>query len=371
VPAAAPRLLPVALLAVALACGACDRQSEQVRSYEIPKEAVEPAAPIGPPAMAGDMDQPVPLPPAAPLVMEWEMPAGWQELENTNPLRHATLVAGSGETAVEVAISQLGGAGGGIAANINRWRGQVGLPPATSEQLAHEAVQVDAAGATGILVDLIGPAGGAGEPMRMLAAIFPAQTNTWFIKATAASPMIEAQKDGFVTLCESVRFADADAVADAAPPLPPADIAPPAAAAPPAPGAPAWGTLPAGWSQDEPPKPMSVASFTIAGEASLTVTPLGGAQDVLANVNRWRRQVGLEPVGALEDQAPEPIDVAGTPGTLVDIGGGEMRTLGVVATRGATTWFYKLTGPDELVAAQKPAFVEFVRSIRLEGGSDE
>ena len=52
----------------------------------------------------------------------------------------------------------------------------------------------------------------------------------------------------------------------------------------------------------------------------------------------------------------------------MDIAGSDRRTLGVVATQGPVTWFYKLSGPDPLVEGQRPAFEAFVRSIRFEGG---
>ncbi|NNF42915.1 MAG: hypothetical protein HKO59_16135 [Phycisphaerales bacterium] len=117
---------------------------------------------------------------------------------------------------------------------------------------------------------------------------------------------------------------------------------------------------------------MSVASFTIpdkGGVGALTITPLGPGQDLLANVNRWRRQAGLPPVATLAEADPLAIDVGGDAGTLVDITGGEQRILAVVVSQPAATWFIKLTGPDGLLGGQRPAFEEFVRSLQLDGSS--
>ena len=69
----------------------------------------------------------------------------------------------------------------------------------------------------------------------------------------------------------------------------------------------------------------------------------------------------------MTEQGSESIEVAGDPATLVDIVGPESRTLGVIATRGATTWFYKLSGPNDLVGGERAAFETFVRSIRFDG----
>jgi hypothetical protein len=118
---------------------------------------------------------------------------------------------------------------------------------------------------------------------------------------------------------------------------------------------------------------MSVASITVSGgsqEASLTITPLGGNQDLLANVNRWRRQVGLDPIASLEAEPPVPVEVDGQPAHLVDLAGPEQHTLAVLAVRDGTTWFYKLSGPDPLVAEQRAAFSEFIESLRFPGATD-
>ena len=113
---------------------------------------------------------------------------------------------------------------------------------------------------------------------------------------------------------------------------------------------------------------MSVASFTIAAgghQASLTITPLGGTQDLLGNINRWRRQVGLGPLASLDEQASSAVEVAGQPGQLVDIVGAEKRILGAISSHSGQTWFYKLAGPVSLVGDQEAAFESFIRSIRF------
>ena len=169
-----------------------------------------------------------------------------------------------------------------------------------------------------------------------------------------------------MTRGESVRYPGAAGTAAAGAGAPSAPA--------PGPVAPTWGRLPEGWSVDAAPVAMSVASFTVrdgSQEASLSITPLGGTQDLLANVNRWRRQVGLEPLAELTESPPESLEVAGRPGSLVDIAGDLRRTLGVISTRGETTWFYKLSGPDRLVAGQRAAFEAFVGSIRFEGDPSE
>jgi hypothetical protein len=40
------------------------------------------------------------------------------------------------------------------------------------------------------------------------------------------------------------------------------------------------------------------------------------------------------------------------------------RMLGVIVPRPGETWFFKLKGPDVLVAREKPAFLEFLKTVR-------
>ena len=46
--------------------------------------------------------------------------------------------------------------------NVNRWRGQLQLPPIGADALAGESVQVPLDGATATVVDLLGTSAGGG-----------------------------------------------------------------------------------------------------------------------------------------------------------------------------------------------------------------
>jgi hypothetical protein len=115
----------------------------------------------------------------------------------------------------------------------------------------------------------------------------------------------------------------------------------------------------------------------VDGDSSATATVSlfpGDGGGLLMNVNRWLAQIGLDPL--TEEQLPKElgtINVAGKPAPLLDRTGpgrpgkGRERLLGVIATRGERTWFFKLIGPPELVEKQKPAFEAFVKSVQFGG----
>jgi hypothetical protein len=136
-----------------------------------------------------------------------------------------------------------------------------------------------------------------------------------------------------------------------------------------------WKT-PAGWTE-LPTSQMRVASFSIKSpegrQASVSVIPLaGGAGGDLANVNRWRDQVGQPPVAAEElAKLGQNVVVAGQTATLYDIAGKDpasaqpARILAAVQHRDGAAWFFKMTGDDQLVAEQKSAFIEFLKSTKF------
>jgi hypothetical protein len=124
-----------------------------------------------------------------------------------------------------------------------------------------------------------------------------------------------------------------------------------------------------GWTE-KPATAMRVASFDISQNgktADVSIVPLGGdAGGDLANVTRWRGQVGLPP--ATEDELPalsQKIQIAGQDGKLFDIGGASQRILGAVLQRGDTAWFFKVIGDTDLVEAQKPAFISFLQDLQF------
>jgi len=127
-------------------------------------------------------------------------------------------------------------------------------------------------------------------------------------------------------------------------------------------------TAPASWA----PKAlgsMRKGSYALKGEgaeADLSITAFPGATGGLeANLNRWRGQLGLAPVSAEEVVAAvEKFEANGLPFTVVDYANDGKRLIGAVVPFGGNSWFFKLTGPDAFIASQKPAFLEFIHSVK-------
>ena len=107
----------------------------------------------------------------------------------------------------------------------------------------------------------------------------------------------------------------------------------------------------------------------------LTWLPMDGGGDV-ANVNRWRQQLGLGPIAAAEVAAMPRVPLLGGNALRVDLSGsfrgmaGEQieggRLLGVLLTRAqGGALFVKFVGPADIVERESQHFDEFVASIGL------
>lgn len=132
---------------------------------------------------------------------------------------------------------------------------------------------------------------------------------------------------------------------------------------------------PPGWEQ-MPAGPMRAASFAIHGpddqHAEASIVPLSDhSGSDLDNLNRWRSQLGLPPAGPEElEKYVQSIEIKGETIKLVEIASAPSderrasRMIVAMVRRGGTTWFFKMMGDDLLVAAQKPAFISFLGTVK-------
>ena len=163
---------------------------------------------------------------------------------------------------------------------------------------------------------------------------------------------------------------------DSTGPLPPGHPAIPDAAASsaPAPASALTWTAPADW-QAKALTTMRRGSFTVRGEGDATadlsiIAFPGAAGGLVENLNRWRGQVGLASLDAAQLLAQTTVvkTDAGLEFTVVDLAaegsGPQQRLLGAIANYGGEAWFFKLIGPDALVARTKPAFLAFLHTVK-------
>jgi len=268
----------------------------------------------------------------------WTLPEGWTVLpagsqQSSGPIRikrFATIQVGSADRPLTLAVTSLPGPGENsdqyVLVNVNRWRRQLGLPPLTQATLydhntrTQEVRKIKAGDVNATLVNLVGQRAETGMP-----AGHPPSAGS------GSAPRKAARKTGVPTY-----------------------------------------KVPKGW------KPGKVGGFRKAAfqvtdkakQVEITVIDLR-ASDLTANINRWRRQVGLQPataqaigkqvktinIGKLKGQYVELIGPAGSP---------QPKTiLGVIVLQGRTAWFIKLTGDSDLAQREKSRFESFAQSLRF------
>jgi hypothetical protein len=108
-----------------------------------------------------------------------------------------------------VSVSMLAGQGGGVIANVNRWRGQLGLSPLSEEDFSKQAQTVDVMGGQGTLVDMTGTDAKTGKPARLIGVIAPQSDETWFYKLMGDEQVVAQQKDAFTKFIQTAKFSNA------------------------------------------------------------------------------------------------------------------------------------------------------------------
>ena len=139
----------------------------------------------------------------------WTIPADWQPLPPAQFLLAEFSVTGTNGAKADVNVAELGGDGGGVLANVNRWRGQLGLGAAAEGDLAQMTQSLDVPGGQGTLVDFMGVDAQSGAQVRLVGAIVPMNGQTWFYKLMGDEHVVAGQKDAFIKFIQSANYANA------------------------------------------------------------------------------------------------------------------------------------------------------------------
>ncbi len=191
-------LLGAALLATA----ACAREP-RVREYD---EVV-----IKPSPVEAAFDGSGPLGGAAPLA--WQTPPTWQELPGDGIRLAAFRLEQGGDresTLVETTVVMLGGAAGGVEANVARWLEQLGLRLAGDELAQFLAAGEPVATRGGLRLTVYDfTALTAPDGDSMMVAVGPALDQTLFVKMSGNGAAVAAARSDFLRLVGSLELAAA------------------------------------------------------------------------------------------------------------------------------------------------------------------
>jgi hypothetical protein len=265
---------------------------------------------------------------------DWTLPADWNQQAGSG-MRFSTITV-SDKPPLEISVIALPTGAEPlpeqVLANVNRWRGQLSLPPLEASQMNGESMTVTTRSQdTATVVDYTGTSSGGG----MMNAPFA--------------------RMGTPDAGNEIMPRKAEAAGSSVPRL--------------------TYTTPEGWKEEQI-SGLRKAAFTVTdGEqkAEITVIDLAaGAGDRLSNINRWRGQIGLDNITADDlKSAIQSVDVSGAKGDYVVLEGGpafdpRQSILGVIFEQGDSVWFVKLQGSSEIAKAQQANFEKFVKSLKIE-----
>jgi hypothetical protein len=136
----------------------------------------------------------------------WTVPPGWQEISGGQFLFAKFLIAGEGDEKASVNVSMSAGDGGGLAANVNRWRAQLGHGPWSEAELQKSVREIDTAGGKASFVEMSGTDSSTDKPAIMLGAKITRQGQTWYYKLMGDPTLVEAQREAFTRFVKEVKY---------------------------------------------------------------------------------------------------------------------------------------------------------------------
>ena len=134
--------------------------------------------------------------------INWTSPSSWISSKGSS-MRIGSFTVPFSNGKGDLSIIKLGGTAGGLASNINRWRGQLDLEPHTEDNIQSYI---------NIGESLMGPFqwltifNSENDQTAFIVSIFETNTHTIFVKLNASQVGIMELKNEFLSFCESFRM---------------------------------------------------------------------------------------------------------------------------------------------------------------------
>jgi len=180
-----PSLAAAAALSFLAAAG-CRRDRDEITHVRVAK-----TAPVAPKAASRSI--------------AWTLPAGWTQ-SVASGVRTATLKPAVARH-VEVSLTVLPGTAGGNLANVNRWRGQLGLSSIDEAAIASQRGTVHSKAGPFALYDFTSE---GRKQSRMIVALAAVEGATLFVKMLGDAAPVGAARQEFISLVEGIHVVAAN-----------------------------------------------------------------------------------------------------------------------------------------------------------------
>jgi hypothetical protein len=140
--------------------------------------------------------------PAPQGALRWSAPAEWTPKPLGQMRKGSFALKGSQGGEADFSITSFPGDAGGLLENVNRWRGQIQLPPLKTAELETASTGLTSGDLKFTIVDYKGT---GAEPTRLLGAVLPYAGETYFFKVVGPDAVVEQHKAAFTEFLKSVK----------------------------------------------------------------------------------------------------------------------------------------------------------------------
>ena len=133
----------------------------------------------------------------------WEKPDSWVSSEGSSMRLASFAIPYSGDSG-DLSVIQLGGDGGGLKSNVNRWRRQLILEPLSLIEIEKNIIMKEGSFSNYKIIQIINQK----MDSAFLCAIIPNENTTIFVKLSLKPIGINEVKDDFITFCSSLNFSN-------------------------------------------------------------------------------------------------------------------------------------------------------------------
>jgi hypothetical protein len=173
---------------------------EEILHYKVPKEKSKDTSTAVSPKVESTAGSKA----ASHNGIAWTLPENWTFAAGSG-MRFGTFKFTHDNTPIECTLVRLGGAAGGLAPNINRWRGQIGLDPASEADILKSLETVKGKMGEIKISKLVNP---DKADSAILASIISTQKATIFLKITTKSNYLDSLKNEFSKFSASVHLTE-------------------------------------------------------------------------------------------------------------------------------------------------------------------
>ena len=139
------------------------------------------------------------------IPFSWTIPESWS-VGNPSSMRLATYSASYPKGVADVSITNFSGDGGGILANVNRWRRQLNLEPQSLDEINNLMLSETSGLGEYNYIKIVNY---EDQSSAFLCAIIAIKNSTLFIKLNASLEGINYLEQEFVSFCSSFNYSHA------------------------------------------------------------------------------------------------------------------------------------------------------------------